>query len=228
MNRFFAFLFNVIGYTILSVIALFLIVGPPVVSWWMARSKLADGERLRSLYVVDKTLAAGTKLRHSDIEHRFAYLHPDIKVLHASDIVGRFAASTITRGSIVTEEMARQRHKLSPAADAIIVQVRVKPEYIEAISPGARLAFIREQTIITKDDDGNELTETKAETVALPRCDSTPGKGLPVVAIVVAEGDPPEAALIDVALDQENSALATKLALHEWRPLVLGNKACQS
>jgi hypothetical protein len=221
-----AFLLGLVGYTLLSILALILLAGPPYASWQLAESKLEPGVRLRSHYRVDKPVTAGSKLRRSDIEHRFGYLESDVEVVHASAIVGRFAVKTIASGTIVTEETVKQRHMIVPANDSIVAQVRVAAEYVEGISPGMHLAFIREKTIEMEDENGNQKSETKPEIVGLPTCDDTARKGLPVVAIVVTEGDPPPT-LIDVELHGENAQFASQLTIHEWRPIVLGVGACQ-
>ncbi|MEE8121066.1 MAG: hypothetical protein V3T55_06025 [Anaerolineales bacterium] len=225
MNRIFIFLIKLIGYALLSVLALVLVVGPPFVSWRLADDKLNDGARLRSFYTVDKTVLAGSKLQRTDLEHGLAYLGPDEKVLHASAIVGRFAVETIAEGSKVTQNMVKQRHVIAAASDTIIVQVRVGAEYAESITPGMHLAFVREETLEKTDADGNEQSQKVILTLGLPSCADKTEEGFPVVSIQVAEGEDPQA-LIDVELQEEKVSLGSTLALHEWRPIVLGEGAC--
>jgi hypothetical protein len=214
-----------IGYGLLSVLAMFLVVGPPFVSWQLADAKLKDGVRLRSVYRVEKTVLEGRKLQATDIEHGFAHLDSDERVLHTSAIIGRVAAERIASGQIVKGDMVKQRHEIVPAGDTIVVQVRVEAEYAENITPGMWLAFVREETVEETATDGSERSDKVIWTLGLPSCADETKKGFPVVGILVPEGEDPPA-LINVELRGENVNLASKLALHEWRPIVLGEGTC--
>jgi hypothetical protein len=197
-----------VGRWILSFLIVALVMALVYLDWSGAKQYTHDAQfRLRWYTSPREAVTAGSLIKKEQLRPRLAWIHSNLHLTPADEMIGRYALQPIESAEAPQDEPSKpgfsQLAIHTPPPGGAIVSVEVATDHVVTLEPGTAIAFAKEKTVLP---GANELCRKHDHPMVL-------------LAVTPSTRDPKSTALT-VAVPDCCLDLIPALSAGQWRPVL--------